>query len=58
MVRKKDYTGTIITVGGGLPGGPWKIQAKTNSAPNKPKLTPKSRKILKTITAKGFQTIE
>ncbi len=55
MVRKKDYTGTIITAGG---ISSWKIQAKTNSAPNKPKLTPKSRKILKTITAKGFQTIE
>ncbi len=53
MARKKDYTGTIIA-GGNLPRGSWKIQAKTS----KPKLTPKSRKILKTITAKGFQTID
>ncbi len=45
-----------MIAGGGLPRDPWKIQAKTN--PSKPKLTPKSRKILKTITAKGFQTID
>ncbi len=55
MVRKFVYTGTIITAGG---TSSWRMQAKNNSAPNKPKLTPKSRKILKTITAKGFQTIE
>ena len=52
MVRKKDYTGTIIAGG----TSSWKMKAKTN--PSKPKLTPKSRKILKTITAKGFQTID
>ena len=55
MVRKKDYTGTIITAGG---ISSWKIQRSGGPPPNKPKLTPKSRKILKTITAKGFQTIE